>query len=101
MVISKNGVSYLVLRWSINIHWLNYDVAGGDLGLHQRGAEGCIALLENHSDDIISQMALFRDLKTFLKFLMLDILYRFYSNGDSITIDRDRVANMLNEIIAG
>ena len=67
MVSSKNGISYLVLRWSINIHWLNYDVAVGDLGLHQRRAEGCIALLENHSDDIISQMALFRDLKTFVK----------------------------------
>lgn len=67
MVSSKNRISYLVLRWSINIHWLNYDVAVGDLGLHQRGTEGCIALLENHSDDIISQMALFRDLKTFVK----------------------------------
>ena len=67
MVFSKSGISYLVLSWSINIHWLNYDVAVGDLGLHQRWAERCIALLENHSDDIISQVALFRDLKTSIR----------------------------------
>jgi len=67
MVSDKNRISYLVLSWPFNIHWLNYDVAVGDLGLHQRRAEGCIALLENHSDDIISQMALLCHLKTFVK----------------------------------